>query len=106
MSQSDCKRIVDSALRCGHEINLETARLIWKEYSLVGGCSWLALPDNDELDDAIGDILYSAMEDYELDDIGDLPIEFGESGAGYDARDKWARSYDDLNGAPEDESDY
>lgn len=31
--------------------------------------------------------------------------EFTESPAGYDARDRWARHYDELNGAPEGEWD-
>ena len=32
------------------------------------------------------------------------PVEFTESPKGYEARHKWAKRYDDLNGAPE--SDY
>lgn len=35
---------------------------------------------------------------------GDRPtgsVEFSESGKGYRARERWARWYDDLNGAPE-----
>jgi hypothetical protein len=32
------------------------------------------------------------------------PEEFTETPAGYRARERWARRYDDLNGAPE--SDY
>jgi hypothetical protein len=32
-------------------------------------------------------------------------IEFTESAAGYRARDRWARHYDDLNGAPEGDWD-
>ena len=33
------------------------------------------------------------------------PQEFTESPAGYRARERWARSYDDLNGAPEGDWD-
>jgi hypothetical protein len=32
-------------------------------------------------------------------------MEFSESPKGYEARDKWARKYDELNGAPENEGD-
>ncbi len=35
----------------------------------------------------------------------DGPIEFTESPAGYRARERWARHYDDLNGAPEGDWD-
>lgn len=35
---------------------------------------------------------------------GREPIEFSESPRGYRARERWARAYDELNGAPE--SDY
>ncbi len=40
----------------------------------------------------------------ELREMGEV-IEFSESPEGYEARDKWARGYDDLNGAPEGEND-
>lgn len=39
-----------------------------------------------------------------LDDRGKEPIEFSEYSKGYAARHRWARRYDELNGAPE--SDY
>lgn len=39
------------------------------------------------------------------DDRDDSPIEWSESSEGYDARDKWARVYDDRNGAPEGDDD-
>ena len=32
-------------------------------------------------------------------------VEFTESPSGYRARDNWARRYDDLNGAPENDGD-
>ena len=35
----------------------------------------------------------------------DDPIEFTETSRGYQARHKWARGYDDLNGAPEGDWD-
>lgn len=38
-------------------------------------------------------------------DRGDSPIEFTDSPQGRDALDRWARAYDDRNGAPEDDSD-
>jgi hypothetical protein len=39
------------------------------------------------------------------DDRGDEPIEFSETDEGLRARENWARKYDDLNGAPENDSD-
>lgn len=33
------------------------------------------------------------------------PEEFSESGRGYRARERWARRYDELNGAPEGDWD-
>ncbi len=33
------------------------------------------------------------------------PVEFSETARGYRARDRWARRYDALNGAPEGEWD-
>jgi hypothetical protein len=38
-------------------------------------------------------------------DRGQEPREWSESPAGYRARDRWARAYDALNGAPESEDD-
>lgn len=38
-------------------------------------------------------------------DRGPEPIEFSESPQGYLARERWARAYDELNGAPEDDWD-
>lgn len=35
----------------------------------------------------------------------DGPIEFSETRRGYEARENWSRRYDDLNGAPEGDSD-
>jgi hypothetical protein len=32
-------------------------------------------------------------------------MEFSETPAGYDARDRWAKRYDELNGAPESDND-
>jgi hypothetical protein len=32
-------------------------------------------------------------------------VEFSESPRGYQARDRWARRYDELNGAPESDDD-
>lgn len=41
-----------------------------------------------------------------VDDRGDSPVEFTETPAGYDARHRWAKRYDALNGAPESADDY
>lgn len=38
-------------------------------------------------------------------DLNAGPQEWSESRAGYRARDRWARSYDGLNGAPENDGD-
>lgn len=38
-------------------------------------------------------------------DRGPDPVEFTETPAGYRARERWARHYDDLNGAPENDGD-
>lgn len=38
-------------------------------------------------------------------DQGNSPVEFSETTRGYRARDRWARHYDDLNGAPEGDWD-
>ena len=38
-------------------------------------------------------------------DLSNQPGEFTESAAGYRARERWARHYDDLNGAPEGDWD-
>ena len=38
-------------------------------------------------------------------DRGDGPQEFTESARGYRARERWARCYDSLNGAPESDGD-
>ncbi len=43
--------------------------------------------------------------DDELDDRDDGPVEFSESPAGRDALERWARNYDDLDGAPEGDYD-
>lgn len=40
-----------------------------------------------------------------VDDRDGGPVEFTESRRGYRARERWARRYDDLNGAPEGDSD-
>ena len=38
-------------------------------------------------------------------DRGLEPVEFSETPLGYRARERWARRYDELNGAPEGEGD-
>lgn len=38
-------------------------------------------------------------------DRGREPVEFSETRRGYEARHKWARWYDELNGAPENDWD-
>jgi len=38
-------------------------------------------------------------------DGGTSPVEFTETCRGYRARDRWARRYDELNGAPEGDWD-
>lgn len=38
-------------------------------------------------------------------DRGLGPMEFTETARGYRARERWARRYDSLNGAPEDDND-
>ena len=38
-------------------------------------------------------------------DRGAAPAEFTESAKGYRARERWARRYDALDGAPEGDSD-
>jgi hypothetical protein len=38
-------------------------------------------------------------------DRGTSPVEFSESPRGRDGLDRWARAYDQLNGAPESEED-
>lgn len=38
-------------------------------------------------------------------DRGTQPAEFSESAAGYRARERWARRYDSLDGAPEGDWD-
>ena len=38
-------------------------------------------------------------------DRGRQPLEFSETPRGYKARDRWARYYDSLNGAPEGDWD-
>jgi hypothetical protein len=38
-------------------------------------------------------------------DRGDGPVEFTETRRGYQARERWARRYDSLNGAPEGDHD-
>lgn len=38
-------------------------------------------------------------------DRGPEPVEFSETPRGYRARERWARRYDELNGAPEGEGD-
>ena len=38
-------------------------------------------------------------------DRGQSPVEFSETAQGYQALDRWARRYDDLNGAPESDED-
>ena len=43
--------------------------------------------------------------DLALHERGTAPIEFTESPAGLRARERWARQYDALNGAPEGEGD-
>ena len=40
-------------------------------------------------------------EDRLDDDRDDSPVEFTETAAGYEARHRWAKRYDELNGAPE-----
>lgn len=43
--------------------------------------------------------------DLAVDDRDASPIEFTESACGYDARHRWAKRYDALNGAPEGDWD-
>lgn len=38
-------------------------------------------------------------------DRGNEPVEWSESPAGERARERWARRYDELNGAPENDGD-
>lgn len=38
-------------------------------------------------------------------DRGQGSVEFSESPKGHRARDRWARRYEDLNGAPESDED-
>ena len=38
-------------------------------------------------------------------DRGLEPVEFSETTAGYRGRERWARTYDTLNGAPENDAD-
>lgn len=38
-------------------------------------------------------------------DRGDAPVEVSESTRGYQARERWARRYEELNGAPEGDWD-
>ena len=40
-----------------------------------------------------------------LSDRSNSPVEFTESRKGRAALDRWARRYDELNGAPESDSD-
>lgn len=58
-------------------------------------------PDND----AAWGLTSESASDPLDDDRGDSPVEFGEGPRGQDARDRWARSYDELNGAPEGPED-
>ena len=39
------------------------------------------------------------------DDRDDGPVEWSESPAGERARERWARDYDELDGAPEGDDD-
>lgn len=66
-----------------HEIRFETAEQAADADRLIAEKKF------DELDD---------------DDVDDVE-EFSETTAGYRARDRWARRYDDLNGAPEGDGD-
>jgi hypothetical protein len=43
------------------------------------------------------------LETYEREEL--RKEQFSETDRGYEARDRWARRYDDLNGAPESEDD-
>lgn len=45
------------------------------------------------------------LDNLDQGDRGDDQIEFTESPAGDRDRERWARAYDDLNGAPESEDD-
>lgn len=45
------------------------------------------------------------VTDSSLKDLKGSPIEFSETPEGYEARDRWARRYYDLNGAPEGPED-
>ncbi len=45
------------------------------------------------------------LEDELALDRGLEPVEFSETPRGYRARERWARRYDELNGAPEGEGD-
>lgn len=40
-----------------------------------------------------------------IDDRDETPVEFSETPRGYRARERWARRYDELNGAPEGDHD-
>lgn len=44
------------------------------------------------------------IRDGDRDDRDETPVEFTETPKGYRARDRWARRYEELDGAPE--SDY
>ena len=45
------------------------------------------------------------VTDSSLKDLESPSIEFSETPEGYEARDRWARRYYDLNGAPEGTED-
>lgn len=67
--------------RCGADYNLTGQRLAPRS-------QW-----GEETGETLADIL------------GPEPVEFSEGLAGYEARNRWARDYDELNGAPEGEYD-
>lgn len=40
-----------------------------------------------------------------IDDRDESPVEFNETPRGYEARHRWAKRYDEFNGAPEGDWD-
>lgn len=79
---------------------------------LLCGCGWgrVAIPECEvpETCPLCGFNFWEAFGEpgvCDTSDQGDEPMQFSESPDGSRARDSWARSYDNLNGAPESDND-
>ena len=78
----------------------------WEDMAIDAAMAEAAGPDDDGWANEIAMQAGMGMGIGAYDDaLGPGPIEFTESEEGYEARERWAERYDELDGAPEGDWD-